>query len=290
MRPIIIKRRRPVPHVHHGGSWKVAYADFVTAMMAFFMVMWILGMDENTRKAVEGYFANPTGFKKGYGTGQSPVAIGSTPLRMKDDKIQFIIHGAEKKAFKETADRIARGLQEESKTLGNAKFEVTVTEQGLRIELIEGSGEGRFFPSGSAQVKLAAQRSLTLIAHELAALRTRVVVEGHTDSAPYGVATSYTNWELSADRANAARRVLEQAGLSDQRIAEVRGYADTQLRRPDAPMAAENRRITLLLPFSQLPPAKASPANMPNAGVAPRDSVLVGVAATPSRQAPLEAP
>jgi len=260
-RPIIIKRVRKAAHVHHGGSWKVAYADFVTAMMAFFMVMWILGMDDNARKAIEGYFANPTGYKKAYGSGQSPVAIGSTPLKMKEDKIRIIIHGAEQRAFREAAERIQRQLGKQHELLGSARFEVAVTEQGLRIELIEGSGVDRFFETGSAQIKAAARLGLTVIAHELVALRARIVVEGHTDSAPYGGLTTYTNWELSADRANAARRVLEDAGLEKARISEVRGYADTRLRRPDAPMAAENRRISLLLPFSEIPTSAESPGD-----------------------------
>ncbi len=268
-RPIIIKRRKKAAHQHHGGSWKVAYADFVTAMMAFFMVMWILGMDESTRKAVEGYFANPTGYKKGYGTGQSPVAIGSTPVQMKDGKIRIIIRGAEQQAFQEAASRIRRGLEGKSEVLGSARFEVSVTDQGLRIELIEGAAEDRFFLTGSAQVKSAARMGLTIIAHELAGLRSRIVVEGHTDASTYGDSTGYSNWELSADRANAARRVLGEAGLDAGRISEVRGYADTQLRRPDAPLAAENRRISLLLPFSQVPASATTPAPTTSSAATP---------------------
>jgi chemotaxis protein MotB len=88
-RIIIVKRRKKVRHQHHGGSWKVAYADFVTAMMAFFMVMWILGMDENLRKAVEGYFSNPVGFKKGYSAGASPLSVGASPASIKRDAIEL---------------------------------------------------------------------------------------------------------------------------------------------------------------------------------------------------------
>ncbi len=252
-RPIIIKRSRKAAHVHHGGSWKVAYADFVTAMMAFFMVMWILGMDEQTRKAIEGYFSDPTGFKRGYGSGQSPVAIGATPVQLKEDRIRVILRGAERHAFADAAARIERGLERHRAELGDARFEVTVTEAGLRIELIEGTDKDRFFMSGSAQVKPAARIGLTVVAHELIGLSSRIVVEGHTDAAPYSNAHDYTNWELSADRANAARRILQEAGLSERRIDDVRGYADTRLRRPDAPLAAENRRISLLLPFTRLP-------------------------------------
>jgi chemotaxis protein MotB len=251
-RPIIVKRPKKSAHQHHGGSWKVAYADFVTAMMAFFMVMWILGMDENARKAIEGYFTNPTGFRKGYGAGESPVAIGQTPIEMNDDKIRMIIHSAERKAFTDVAGRIKQDLERERARLGTAQFDVSVTSQGLRIELIEDEDEDKFFQSGSAEIKPAARIGLTLIAYELAALQSRVVIEGHTDAAPYRSGRGYSNWELAADRANAARRVLEEAGLDAARIAEVRGYGATRLRRPDAPLAAENRRVSLLLPFSRL--------------------------------------
>lgn len=251
-RPIIIKRVKKVGHAHHGGSWKVAYADFVTAMMAFFMVMWILGMDEHTRKSIEGYFANPTGFKKGFGAGQSPVGVSQTPVQMKEDKIRIIIHTAESRAFTETAKRIQEQLEAAHGALGSAKFEVIVGDQGLRIELIEdGSGEN-FFPSGSAAIKTPARIGLTIIAHELRALHSSIVVEGHTDAAQYGAGGTYSNWELSADRANAARRVLEESGLNSKRIAEVRGYADTRPRVPSNLTAPENRRISILLPFSQV--------------------------------------
>lgn len=252
-RPIIIKRSKKAGHVHHGGSWKVAYADFVTALMAFFLVMWILSMDEQTRKAIEGYFMNPAGYMKEFGGASSAVALGSTPTRMKEGKIRLMIHGAEQQAFKEAADRIRRGLESHRAELNNAKFEVTISDQGLRIELIEDAVEDKFFGSGSAEITPTARVGLTVIAHELAGLSSRIVVEGHTDGAPYAGLTGYTNWELSSDRANAARRVLQGAGLSEGRISDVRGYAATRLRRPDAPLAAENRRISILLPFSQVP-------------------------------------
>ncbi|MBI1809303.1 MAG: OmpA family protein [Gemmatimonadetes bacterium] len=258
-RPIIIKKVKKGGHAHHGGSWKVAYADFVTAMMAFFMVMWILGMDESTRKAVEGYFSNPAGFKKGYGSGNSPISSGNTPSRIKAETVKLIMHTAQEKAFAKAASDIKTRLDSAKGALGPAKFEITMSSKGLRIELIENGKGDNFFGRGSATMTPAALVALKLIARELIALRNPIVVEGHTDASLYGQNAAYSNWELSADRANAARRVLEQEGLDPARVIEVRGYADTQLRRPDDPQAAENRRISILLPFTSGQPAATVP-------------------------------
>jgi chemotaxis protein MotB len=259
-RPIIIKKVVKGGHAHHGGSWKVAYADFVTAMMAFFMVLWIVGMDDKTRQSIEGYFSNPAGYKKGYGSGMSPISSGNSPARIATNQLKMIVHTAEQKAFSETADRIKARLDSAKGSLGSARFEVTVGDDGLRIELLE-SGQGdTFFQRGSAGMQPAAKLGLTLIAQELVALRNRIVVEGHTDAATYGANASYTNWELSSDRANAARRVLEAAGIPAARVSEVRGYADTKPRDLTNPMAPENRRISVLLPFSQLKTAADSAA------------------------------
>ncbi|MBI3791542.1 MAG: hypothetical protein HY275_11780, partial [Gemmatimonadetes bacterium] len=134
---VIVKKVKKGGHAHHGGSWKVAYADFVTAMMAFFMVMWILGMDENTRKAVEGYFSNPTGFKKGYGSGSSPLANGNAPQKAIDQQIKLIMHKAEKDALAGVGERIRAKLDSAKIMLGQAKVEIVMGEGGLRIELID---------------------------------------------------------------------------------------------------------------------------------------------------------
>jgi chemotaxis protein MotB len=278
-KPIIIKRVKKGGHGgHHGGSWKVAYADFVTAMMAFFMVMWILGMDEHTRQAVEGYFTNPAGYKKGFGSGSSPIANGQTPARVAETQVKIIIHRAEEKAFGEAAEKIKGKLDQAKGSLGNAKFEVTVTEEGLRIELIEDGPGDTFFPSGSANVKEGLREGIQLIASELVPLHNAVIVEGHTDATRYSSKAGYTNWELSADRANAARRILEESGLPAARIREVRGLADTRPRVPADPFAAQNRRISLMLPFSNSavsdatapdsPPGPSRPIGVPSARAA----------------------
>ena len=256
-RPIIIKKIKKGGHGHHGGSWKVAYADFVTAMMAFFMVMWILGMDDQSRKAIEGYFSNPAGFKKGYGSGNTPLSSGNSPASIKtNSQVNLFVHKAEERAMKQTAERIKARLDSARQKLGDAKYELAIGDAGLRIELIEtGRGE-TLFPRGSAAMTNAARLAIEIIGAELNALRSGVVVEGHTDAVLYGHGATYTNWELSADRANAARRVLEAAGVRAERVKEIRGYGDTRLRNADDPNAPENRRISILLQFMQTQPER----------------------------------
>ncbi|MBI2406694.1 MAG: OmpA family protein [Gemmatimonadetes bacterium] len=248
--PVIVKRTVKRGHAHHGGSWKVAYADFVTAMMAFFLVMWIVGMDDKTKDAIEGYFSNPAGYKHGYGAGTSPISAGTTPTQIQSSRFRLIVHNAERRAFEQMADRLRAKVDSVRGALGAAKIEVQVLDTGLRIELIDGGTTDLFFQRGSAELQSVGERALVLVAGELIALRNPIVVEGHTDATAYGTTVDYSNWELSTDRANAARRTLEAAGVSRGRIVEVRGFADRQPRVPDAPTAGVNRRITIMLPFT----------------------------------------
>jgi chemotaxis protein MotB len=256
-RPIIVVRKKKiVAGGHHGGSWKVAYADFVTAMMAFFLVMWIVGMDDQTKQAIEGYFSNPVGYKKGYSAGSSPLGSGNSPASVRQAPMRLVVRAYEQKRFDEVARRLQGKLDSAQATLGlNTKVEVILTEQGLRIELVEGGKGDTFFPLGSAAMTGTASAALELIAAELRALPNVVVIEGHTDAARYGASASYTNWELSADRANAARRVLEGSGITGDRVEAVRGLADRHPRNPDDPMDPANRRISILLPYTESPVA-----------------------------------
>ncbi len=253
---IIIKKIKKGHGGHHGGSWKVAYADFVTAMMAFFMVMWILGMDENLKKAIEGYFSNPIGFKKGYSAGKSPLSAGTSPATVKTEAMRLATRIDQERRFSEVRNAINERF---SKTVNiggrNARVEVIVTSAGLRVELIEDKSGETFFSSGSSQLTSMGQEALAVIGDELRQLSNPVVIEGHTDAAPYR--GSYSNWELSADRANAARRVLVTAGLDEVRIRSVTGLADRQLRNPGNPLDPTNRRISVFLPFVT-PPALPS--------------------------------
>ncbi len=252
---VIVKKKKGGGGGHHGGSWKVAYADFVTAMMAFFMVMWILGMDDKVKQAVEGYFSNPIGYKKGYGAGASPISSGASPARAATQQVRILMRGAESQAMAKTAAQIKQLIAgDPSLKQLHAKVDVVVSEDGLRIELVE-SGDGEtFFPVGSTSMKPATVIALRLITPAVEALGNPVVIEGHTDAATYGAGAQYNNWDLSAERANAARRVLEASGLPSERIDEVRGMADRRPRVPDDPYAAANRRISILLPYRSQSP------------------------------------
>ena len=272
---IIVKKKISGGGGHHGGSRKVAYADFVTAMMAFFMVMWILGMDDKTKMAIEGYFSNPVGYKKGYGSGSSALFAGSSPTTIQRPSLKTVVRTQETRTFEELRARIETKLQaNDSLKALKALVEITVTNDGLRIELIE-SGEGdQYFTLGSATMKPATALVLQVIGSELALLQNPIILEGHTDAAKFDPNATYTNWELSSDRANAARRVFMGTGIGDGRLAEVRAYADTKLRVPTNPTAAANRRISIMLPFSQNVPDGDGTAE----GVANvvKDSILKG--------------
>jgi len=234
---------------HHSGSWKVAYADFMTAMMAFFLVMWITGMESNVKELIQGYFNNPIGFKRAYSTGTSPVAHEGPALSPGSARIVLLSRDAERRRMEMVIERIERRLAE-ANFPGSmpGKIEMVVARDGLRIELMETGQDETFFTIGSAELRPAALRALELIAAEIANLPNDIIIEGHTDGRRYGT-DAYTNWELSVDRANAARRALASMGLGEDRVVEVRGYADKQLRVPHDALDPRNRRVSLLLRF-----------------------------------------
>jgi chemotaxis protein MotB len=250
--PVVVVKRRGHRPGHHGGAWKVAYADFVTAMMAFFLVMWLVGQSKSVKAAVGGYFRDPAAFAAEGGRGVLP---GGTAVDMQmerpaqpktdaDGERQQL--EAAVKNIREQLDRVAA-----FKPLRN-QIEFTVTPEGLRIDLVE-RDDSTFFDSGSAVLRGESERILTMIAHELGALDHRIVIEGHTDSRPYASSDGYSNWELSADRANAARRVMERGGLRPGQITGVLGLADRELRVPSDPFDAHNRRVTILVKRSAEP-------------------------------------
>jgi len=261
---IVIKKKVKGHGGHHGGSWKVAYADFVTAMMAFFLVMWIMGMDEGVRNMVQGYFTNPVGFRRAFSGGANPLSVGSSPMSADVQGLMVLSRRDQQQAFEDVAgqikDKLSRkGLLED---LG-ADVEIVVTDEGLRIELMETGEEEILFSSGSAELKPRLGSVLATIGEELDKLPNDVVVEGHTDAIPFG-RPGYTNWELSVDRANAARRALLAGGLATRHISEVRGYADKKLKVPSTPTDPHNRRISLLLPFKDEIRLEVVPSDMPD--------------------------
>ena len=277
-RPIIIVKKKAHAHGgHHGGAWKVAYADFVTAMMAFFMVMWILGMDQSLRNSIEGYFSNPVGFKKGYSAGRSPLSSGNSPASAQTTPLKLISRRSEEEELKTAGGKIKSRLKEAGLATIGDRIEIIETQTGLRIELAESSNGNEFFALASAAMTPTMKQTLEIVSRELAPLRNPVVIEGHTDAAQY--AGLYSNWELSTDRANAARRVLEGAGLSGGRVVEVRGLADRELRNPENPLDPRNRRITIFLPFTSKPDGDSTSTESPASSGTPRTS---GTAGTPA--------
>jgi len=271
VRPIVIvKKIKKAGHAHHGGSWKVAYADFVTAMMAFFMVMWLIGLDDSTRRSIEQYFSHPVGYHTGGASGDSPIASGPSPAAAGDARFKLISRAAEQRRLDETAESIEEAFRGLGEGLEGLKIEVTVGEDGLRIELLEsGSGE-TYFMRGSAQPQPAGANALRAIGRELSLLVNPVIIEGHTDVVPYSQGANYTNWELSADRANVARRTLQAAGIDPVRIREVRALGPSRPRNPDDPAAAENRRIAIILPFASPLTTDPAPTALPApAAIAP---------------------
>ena len=231
--PIIIIKKKGGHGGHHGGAWKVAYADFVTAMMALFIVLWLMGSSEKVKKAVAGYFNDPKGTASLLGTTMSGNGVAVTVA--KSDDMQKL---------KEKLEREIKARKELEKL--SKQIEITVTPEGLRIELIEDKN-GTFYRSGSAQLSANGQELLALLAGELRTLPNNLLIEGHTDATQYSSDASYTNWELSADRANSARRLLQQDGVRSNQVTQVRGYADQLLRVKNNPSDPSNRRISILV-------------------------------------------
>src|SRR5581483_5036407 len=214
--PIIIVKKKSGHGGHHGGAWKVAYADFVTAMMALFIVLWLLNTSKPVKEAVAGYFKDPSG--SGDKTGTNSSGAAESVALTKDDMPKL----------KEKLEKAIQQIKDLDK-LKN-QIEITVTAEGLRIELLE-SATGTFFDVGNPKLNKNGRELLNLLAQELGKLPNKISIEGHTDSKPYSGKGDYGNWELSADRANSARRVMQQNGLGPKQVAQVRGYADQLLRK-----------------------------------------------------------
>lgn len=249
--PIIIKKKKGGDG-HHGGAWKVAYADFVTAMMALFIVLWVLGSSEEVKEAVAGYFKDPVGFSSG---GGKIIEKGS--MQMMDDIDENILterqyREMQRKKFEEMQESLMHELSENS-NLSSLMDQVVIemVEEGLRIEMLESDDEV-FFQLGSWKLNEKAYQILLKIGEEVSKLPNKVAIEGHTDSRPYnGRGEEYTNYELSADRANSARRALIAGGLKEKQLDEVRGYADNRLRDKENPFSLLNRRISIIIKYQE---------------------------------------
>jgi chemotaxis protein MotB len=232
--PIIVIKKRVAHGGHHGGAWKVAYADFVTAMMALFIVLWLMNSSKKIQQAVGGYFKDPSGTARKIGSDMQ--GAGENFAVTKDNMEQL----------KDELQKTIRKVPDFDKIKNH--IDMTITSEGLRIELLE-SATSTFFGSGNAKPNEDGQEILDLLAQQLGSLPNKIAVEGHTDSKPYAKEGNYGNWELSADRANATRRLMQEHGIRVDQIMQVRGFADQRLRKPDAPLDASNRRVSLIVQY-----------------------------------------
>lgn len=236
---------------HHGGAWKVAYADFVTAMMALFIVLWIMAQSQSIRQNVAQYFKNPGILPNSQGLmenstigGELPTPGHSQDLQRPEPAPADVVN--DQKRLEETKKKIQEIIAQmpELETL-KEQVRLETTEEGLRIELME-KENARFFEVGSATVNPQAQKIFGVISKELGVLPNFLTIEGHTDSRPYG-RRDYTNWELSADRANAARRLMDNLGVKPGQIVEVRGYADRRPFISQDTSDERNRRVSIIV-------------------------------------------
>lgn len=275
---IIVIKKKGGHGGHHGGAWKVAYADFVTAMMALFIVLWLLNQSPKIQQAVGGYFRDPLGTAEKAGKD----VVGSAA--------KSIVPQASMEKVKEELERAISRIPNFDRLKDH--IVMTITPEGLRIDMIEGE-KGTFFDSGSPKLNLDGKDLLIALAGELGKLPNKISVEGHTDAIPYSRSSNYGNWELSADRANSARRLIQQNGIREDQVTQVRGFADQMLLKPDAPKDPSNRRISLIVQNltpadleklqSVAPSIEATPTN-PKASSPPTSPTVVPP--TPAPTAP----
>jgi len=253
-RPIIKRVVKGHAEGHHGGAWKVAYADFTTSLLALFIVLWILAQAPEVRKSIETYFNDPRSVaslnpRANIDAQMSAGIMAGNPLSINDQKANRLILTPEEaakddplvKAGKKLVEQIMK--QRESSPLAEM-IEVSITSEGLRIELSD-HVEGTFFKKGSAQPTDTMKQALSLINLILTTVDNPIVIEGHTDSSGLPGSSS-SNWELSAERANATRRMAVSLGLPEDRVKEIRAYADTRPRPGMQPSDARNRRVSFL--------------------------------------------
>ncbi|WXL25212.1 flagellar motor protein MotB [Ectopseudomonas mendocina] len=266
--PIIVKRVKKSAGGHHGGAWKIAFADFATAMMAFFLVMWLMSSaTPEQKKLISGYFQDPIGFSES----ASPhvIDLGGTPVPSPDrtlneeikptdasesnpgdiDKLQ-----AESIAEEVERERLELLLQElqtkvdENPQVQNFKDQILfeITQDGLRIQIMDADNRP-MFASGSAQLQPYFEDILLAMTDTISAVPNKISISGHTDAQPYSGRGGYGNWDLSADRANAARRVLVAGGYDDAQVARVVGYGSSALFDRKKPLNPINRRIDIVV-------------------------------------------
>lgn len=272
--PIIVKRVKKVSGGGHAAAWKIAYADFMTAMMAFFLVMWLLGSTtEADRQGIQDYFQNPmkvamsggsgsgdaTSLIQGGGvslsesTGHGRRAVGDGGSKAHDhEQLRRLQAAAEARRLQALKNQVELNLTNDARLHEyRSQIFLDMTRDGLRIQIVDDQ-QRPMFDSGSAQVKPYMREVLRLIGSVLADVPNKLTLEGHTDALPFsGGAGGYSNWELSADRANASRRELLMGGLDDGQVLRIQGLAASMPFEPTDPLAAINRRISILVMNSE---------------------------------------
>lgn len=292
-RPIIVvKKIKKVAGGHHGGAWKVAYADFVTAMMAFFLLMWLLNATTKEQKEGIAEFFDPTPTivsqsQSGAGgvmggltvspegarmadtqpmtpSNTPPAQIAKSAKQLTDEQLAAETKKREDQNFEEVKKEIEKAIEQSDLKDLSKNLKIDMTPEGLRIQLVDQEGAS-MFPSGSAQPFAKTEKLLAKVAEIIAASPSQISVRGHTDSAPYTEGAGYTNWELSSDRANSSRRVLLGNGIPQTKISNVVGKADTDHYVKDNPLDPQNRRISIVLLRSSLTKETGGVNSMDNA-------------------------
>ncbi len=274
--PIIIRKKKVVAHGHHGGSWKVAFADFVTAMMAFFLLMWLLAQTSpEERTAIQGYFNDPRGSIAGQGGGLDAPGVGQVgagganagaialdnPLtqaerteaepsleRASDEQLRAEQAEREKKSLDELQRALEEELGKEDSAFIKLRDQIIIdqTALGLRIQLVDKENRP-MFDSGESRLQDYAREVLLALAPRLDVVINKLSINGHTDSVAYRNGKGYSNWELSADRANSARRALIEGGYPEEKVFTVQGMGASVPRIVEQPAAPSNRRIVILV-------------------------------------------
>jgi chemotaxis protein MotB len=269
-RPIVVKRIKKVAGGHHGGAWKIAYADFVTAMMAFFLLMWLIGStSKGDLKGIAEFFATPlkVAMSGGSGSGDSSSVIkgGGKDLTRQDGQVSKASDASQKKTYDLKAAQ-AELEKMESARLGNLKARIEalvdanpnlkqfkkqllidITAEGLRIQIVDEQNRA-MFASGRAELQPYTSVILREIGRVLNDVPNRISLSGHTDATPYSNGEKgYSNWELSADRANASRRELINGGMEEGRMLRVVGLSSSVALDNDNPFNPANRRISIIV-------------------------------------------